>query len=266
MEIDSVPVARVEPAAVVAESSSVLLSPSAHPLADDAAAGAVGGGGDAAAGPAVFSLDPSQLAVAWSLFQKQYAYTVLQLEATSAEMECVQLQLRSRKAQARRSTAALLNSHATTSAFASAGATGGSSALTPSVRAFLRSHHHSTDGPESLADLLGEARAQVRVVVRDLVQTKQIARNSLGTTTSEGANGQVASGTPVQELVAHCLSLVLLLHRCSDEGRAPVAAHFDALLRQLKPKHRAHEAAYADICESVTAIYEQFKRAGDTRP
>jgi hypothetical protein len=65
-------------------------------------------------------------------------------------------------------------------------------------------------------------------------------------------------GSAIQRLITQCVSLIILIQRCVDEGRASSAAHFHAVLQTLRPKHAAHLPAYESICKSIETIHMQL--------
>ena len=266
MEVDSVVLAPIDPATSSSTAELVGLAPvPTSPGVVSTSSPAVPSASSA------FTLSPAQLSTAYALFQKQYAYTVLQLEATTAEMHRVQAQLRTRKSQARRSTAALLNSGSGDSSSRTVAPGSGDVAshvngtarygapeLSPSERALLRAHRHSTDGPESLGELHAEASALISCEWTSLARMKRL--------TSKGnvnAWREVFEGDPgerMKELAASCIALMILIQRCADEGRVPSAEEFELLLRNLEPKHTTNKEVYTSICESTTAIYRELVR------
>lgn len=136
----------------------------------------------------------------------------------------------------------------------------GAAPLTHSDRAFLRAHRHSTDGPESLSELSSEARALISAEWADLMRKRKFAKGK------EASGGWSAGwdgppGERLKELAANCVALLILMQRCSDEGRVPREEDFDLLLRNLRPKHHVNEQAYESICESTTTIYRELVRA-----
>jgi len=175
------------------------------------------------------TMSPSELITAYQRLQQQYAWTVLQLEITTQNLDSALALLRIRRLSSKRVTVSLVDR----------------APLSTRSQRILRRHR---DGPETLAQIHAHAKALVNDVIREMLDLGLLKENSPFVD---------PSGQEIQNLLHNFLTLIILMQRAADDGRSLI--DLSDVLDALHPQHASNLSAYKAIC----AAAQRFKQAID---